>query len=192
MPSEPDITALLTAWTSGHAEALDELLPIVEGHLRSLAHHCMNGERTGHPLQTTALINEAYLRLVDIDRIGWQDRSHFFAMCARLMRRVLVDVARAHRSRKRGCGLPGESLDPDLLAREDRREDVVAIDEALDALAAVDSRKAQVVELRFFGGLSVQETAELLGVSVETVMRDWRLARVWLLRQLTLDQSDAR
>jgi RNA polymerase sigma factor (TIGR02999 family) len=144
----------------------------------------MARERGGHTLQTTALVNEAYLRLVDLSRVRWQDRAHFFAMSARLMRRVLVDHARSRASRKRGGGAVRVSFDEALGVSEERGADLVALDDALEALAAVDPRKSQVVELRFFGGLSLDEAAESLHVSPETVARDWRLAKVWLLREL--------
>jgi RNA polymerase sigma factor (TIGR02999 family) len=144
----------------------------------------MGRERRGHTLQTTALVNEAYLRLVDLSRVEWQDRAHFFAMSARLMRRILVDHARSRAFQKRGGGAKRVSFDEALVVSEDRGADMVALDDALQALAAFDARKSRVVELRFFGGLSVAETAEALHVSPETVMRDWRLAKVWLLREL--------
>ncbi len=143
----------------------------------------MGNERVGHSLQATALVNEAYLRLVDIHKVQWQNRAHFFAMSARLMRRILVDSARSRKYQKRGAGAQKVSLDEGLLIVEPGR-DLVALDDALEALARVDERKSKVVEMRFFGGLSVEETAEALGVSVDTVMRDWKLARVWLLREL--------
>lgn len=158
-------------------------MPLVHGELRRLARRQMAGERSGHTLQTTALVNEAYMRLVDLDRVKWQDRAHFFAMSARLMRRILVDHARLRRSQKRGGSSTQIAFD-ELAIATDRRRDLVALDDALEALAALDPRKAQVVELRFFGGLSVPETAEALGVSPQTVMRDWRLAKVWLLREI--------
>jgi RNA polymerase sigma factor (TIGR02999 family) len=179
-----DVTGLLVAWGRGDESALDELMPIVHGELRRLARRLMRGERGNHTLQTTALVNEAYLRLVDISRVRWQDRAHFFAMSARLMRRILVDHARSRKYLKRGGMLRRVSLDEALVVSE-RGTDLVALDDALDALAAVDQRKSQVVELRFFGGLSLEETAEALQVSAETVGRDWRLARTWLWRELS-------
>jgi RNA polymerase sigma factor (TIGR02999 family) len=179
-----DVTGLLVAWGRGDESALDELMPIVHGELRRLARRLMRGERGNHTLQTTALVNEAYLRLVDISRVRWQDRAHFFAMSARLMRRILVDHARSRKYLKRGGMLRRVSLDEALVVSE-RGTDLVALDDALDALAAVDQRKSQVVELRFFGGLSLEETAEALQVSGETVGRDWRLAKAWLLRELS-------
>lgn len=175
----------MVAWAGGDESALDRLIPLVDSELRRLAHHYIRGERTGHTLQTTALVNEAYLRLVDSSRVQWQNRAHFFAVSAQLMRRILVDYARARRSQKRGGGLEQVSLDGAPPIACEREPDLVALDEALSALAAIDDRKSRVVELRFFGGLSVEETAEVLQVSPETVMRDWRLAKSWLLRELS-------
>ena len=183
-PSPSHITDLLVAWSGGDEHALETLMPLVHGELRRLARRQMAGERQGHTLQTTALINEAYLRLVDLTRVRWQDRAHFLAMSARLMRRILVEHARSRLYAKRGGGAATVSLDESLVVTNDARPDLVALDDALQALAAVDVRKSQVVEMRFFGGLSVEETAEALCVSPETVMRDWRLAKVWLLREL--------
>jgi RNA polymerase sigma factor (TIGR02999 family) len=175
---------LLLAWRGGDPGALDTLVPLVYAELRRLAHRQMRGERIGHPLQTTALVNEAYLRLVDSHRVHWQNRAHFFAIAAGLMRRVLVDAARARESLKRGGKAVHVSLDdaPGLSRTPD--VDVIALDHALEALADLDARKSQVVELRYFGGLSVDETAEALGVSPETVTRDWRMAKLWLVREL--------
>jgi len=182
--SPSHVTDLLVAWSGGDQQALEKLMPLVHGELRRLARRQMAGERQGHTLQTTALINEAYLRLIDLTRIRWQDRAHFLAISARLMRRILVDHARTRQYAKRGGGAAKVSFDEALEVSSDARPDLVALDDALQALAAVDSRKSQVVEMRFFGGLSVEETAQALGVSPETVMRDWRLAKVWLLREL--------
>ncbi|HEX4347727.1 MAG TPA: sigma-70 family RNA polymerase sigma factor [Vicinamibacterales bacterium] len=179
------MTALLVAWGGGDESALERLVPVVHAELRRLARQQMANERQGHTLQTTALVNEAYLRLVDLKRIRWQDRAHFLAMSAKLMRRILVDHARTRAAAKRGAGripVPIEDID---VAVAERPVDLVALDEALDGLAAADARKAQVVEMRFFGGLSVEETAEALGVSSETVKRDWRIAKTRLLRDLT-------
>jgi RNA polymerase sigma factor (TIGR02999 family) len=178
-----DITELLLAWGEGDKDAFHKLTPLVYAELHRLAHHYMAGERTGHTLQSTALVNEAYLRLVQTSRVQWQSRAHFFAVSAQLMRRILVDFARSRQYAKRGGKAPVVSLDDVPLAIEGCAE-LVALDDALNALAALDQRKCQVVELRFFGGLSVEETAEVLRVSVETVMRDWRLAKVWLRREL--------
>ncbi len=181
----PHVTELLLAWGRGDRSALDELMPLVHQELRRLARSQMRGERDNHTLQTTALVNEAFLRLVDLRRVRWQDRAHFLALSARLMRRVLVDHARSRNYQKRGGGAVAVGLDDVLVAVPERGADLVALDEALEDLARVDPRKSQVVELRFFGGLSVDETAEALHVSPETVKRDWRLAKVWLLRELS-------
>ncbi len=177
------MTQLLLAWRNGDPAALEELTPLVYAELRRLARHYMGNERVSHTLQATALVNEAYLKLVDIHKVQWQNRAHFFAMSARLMRRILVDSARSRKYQKRGAGAQKVSLDEALLVVEPGR-DLVALDDALEALAQVDERRSKVVEMRFFGGLSVEETAEALGVSVDTVMRDWKLAKVWLLREL--------
>lgn len=183
-PLSQQVTQLLMAWGTGDESALRQLMPLVHAELRRMARRQMRREREDHTLQTTALVNEVYLRLIDVSRIRWQDRAHFFAMAARLMRRVLVDHARSRRYQKRGGGAVRVSLSHALEMQEERAPDIVALDDALDALAKVDARKSRVVELRFFGGLSVAETAEALGVSPETVMRDWRLAKAWLLREL--------
>ena len=185
-PSPPPahVTALLVAWGGGDDAALEQLMPLVHTELRRLARREMSRERPGHTLQTTALVNEAYIRLIDLSRVRWQDRAHFFAMSARLMRRILVDHARARRSQKRGGGVPNVSIDEANVIAPERGLDLVALDDALQALSTVDERKGRVVEMRFFAGLSVEETAEALHVSAETVMRDWRLAKVWLLREL--------
>jgi RNA polymerase sigma-70 factor (ECF subfamily) len=180
-----NVTALLIEWRSGRAGAEQLLLPLVHEELRRIAKRHMAGERPDHVLQATALVNEAYLRLVDARRVQWQDRAHFFAMAARLMRRVLVDFARAQRNQKRGGALHRVTLDEHLQVGSESREDVIAIDAALRSLAAQYERKAQVVELRFFGGLSVEETAEALNISQETVMRDWKFAKNWLMRELS-------
>jgi len=159
-------------------------MPMVEGELRRIARRCMAGEKAGHSLQATALVNEAYLRLVDAQRVRWQDRSHFLAMSARLMRRVLVDHARGRRYQKRGGGAQRVTLVDGLAGTDERPHDLVALDDALEALARSNERKAQVVELRFFGGLTLEETAHVMGVSADTVDRDWKLAKAWLLREL--------
>jgi RNA polymerase sigma factor (TIGR02999 family) len=176
---------LLIAWSGGDSSALDALIPLVHGELLRLARRQMKREREGHTLQTTALVNEAYLRLVDLSRIRWQDRAHFFAMSARLMRRILVDHARSRRYLKRGGGAVRVSFDEALAVSRESAADLVALDDALQSLARIDPRKGQVVELRYFGGLSVDETAEVLHVSPETVMRDWRLSKAWLLREVS-------
>jgi RNA polymerase sigma-70 factor, ECF subfamily len=178
-----DVTGLLNAWCGGDQSALDRLVPLVYAELRRVAHHRMRAERPD-VLQTTALIHEAYLRLVDASRVRWQNRAHFFAVSAKLMRQVLVDAVRTRRSRKRGGGVHHVSFDEALVAAPDRGSALVALDAALDALAKVDPRKSQVVELRYFGGLSVEETAEVLQVSEQTVTRDWRMAKLWLGREL--------
>jgi RNA polymerase sigma factor (TIGR02999 family) len=165
-------------------------MPVVQAELHRLAHGFMRGEHAGHTLQTTALVNEAYLRLVDLERVRWQDRVHFFSMSARLMRRVLVDFARARGARKRGDGAQRVDLDDTMLVSEDACERVVDLDEALDALAKIDERKCRVVECRFFGGLTNDEIADALDVSPETVIRDWKFARAWLARELAESPRD--
>ena len=180
-----EVTRLLLAWNEGDEGALEKLVPQVYQELRRLARHRMRRERPDHTLQTTALINEAYLRLVDLRNVQWQNRALFFALCARLMRRILVDFARSRQYAKRGGGGQPVSLDESLVVSPAHATDLVAVDEALKALTKVDARKAQVVELRFFGGLTVEECAEVLKVSPETVRRDWRLAKAWLLRELS-------
>lgn len=184
-----DVTVLLRAWSDGDESALDRLLPLVEAELRRLARGYMGRERRGHTLQTTAVVNEAFLRLTDARSVRWQDRAHFLGISARLMRRVLVDHARARGYRKRGGGAQRVTLDEGLVAAPDPGLDVLALDRALEALAKVDARKSRTVELRFFGGLTVEETAEVLHVSTDTVKRDWRLAKLWLLRELEGDGS---
>ena len=182
--SPRDITQLLLAWNQGEEKALDRLVPVVYAELRRLAHRYMRQERADHTLQTTALVHEAYQRLIHSSRVQWQNRAHFFAISAQLMRRVLVDFARARRYQKRGGEALRVSLDAAGEVACETGKDLVAVDDALSALSAVDSRKAKVVELRFFGGLSVEEAAEVLKVSPDTVIRDWRLAKVWLLNEL--------
>jgi RNA polymerase sigma factor (TIGR02999 family) len=185
MPDQPrGPTALLQAWGRGETAAFDELVPLVHNELRRLAKRYMARERPDHTLQATALVNEAYLRLIDLKQIRWQDRAHFFAMSARMMRRILVDFARARRNDKRGGGVAKITLDEALHVFERPGQDLVALDDALTALAAAHPRKSEVVEMRFFGGLSVEETAEALQVSVDTVKRDWRFAKLWLLQEL--------
>jgi RNA polymerase sigma factor (TIGR02999 family) len=177
-------SALLAAWGQGDQGAFDKLFPLVDAELRQLARRHMAREVAGHTLQATALINEAYLRLVGGPRVQWQNRAHFFAMAARLMRHILIDHARAKRNVKRGGDLRRVPLSDARLAAAGQGEDVIALDEALDALAALDPRRGRVVELRVFGGLSVAETAGVLKVSADTVMRDWKLAKAWLGREL--------
>jgi len=183
-----NLTTLLLAWGRGDEAALDQLIPLVHDELRRLARRHMARERVGHTLQATALVNEAYLRLIEVNQVRWQDRAHFFAMASRVMRRILVDAARARGYQKRGGGAKKVSLDEALLVSAEPPQSLIALDDALNALAAFDLRKSQVVEMRFFGGLSVDETAEALRVSADTVMRDWRLAKVWLLRELSGEQ----
>lgn len=179
-----EISELLLAWGGGDESALDRLMPLVYGELRRLAHRYMSQERPGHTLQTTALVNEAYLRLVNWREPHWQNRAHFFAVSAQMMRRILVDFARDKQTQKRGGEALQVSLSEASAFTVDRGADLVALDETLTALAKIDPRKAKVVEMRFFGGLSVKEVSEVLKVSEETVLRDWRLAKVWLLREL--------
>jgi RNA polymerase sigma-70 factor (ECF subfamily) len=187
---EHEITQLLQAWRQGDERALDKLTPQVYRELHRAARRCMSGERDGHTLQTTALINELYLRLSNLKPIDWRNRAHFFALCARQMRRILTDQARARQSHKRGDGAKAISLDDALIISPEPTADLVAVDDALNQLAKVDDRKSQVVTMRFFGGLSVEETAEVLKVSPETVARDWRLAKAWLMRELSGSKSD--
>jgi RNA polymerase sigma factor (TIGR02999 family) len=184
VPPSHQVTRLLVDWRNGDEGALEQLIPLVHDELRRVARRHMAHERVGHTLQATALVNEAYVRLIDVRQVNWQDRAHFFAMSSRLMRRVLVDFARSKGYQKRGGGAQKVSLDEALIVSSEPGADLVALDDALAALAAFDARKAQVVEMRFFGGLSVEETAEALKVSVDTVMRDWKLAKAWLLREL--------
>ncbi len=179
------VSLLLHAWRGGDESALDKLMPLVYSELRRLAHRYMMREKAGHTLQTTALVNEAYLRLVDLKQIEWQDRAHFFAIAASFMRRILVDFARSRGYRKRGGDVKKVSLDESLFASPEPGAELIRIDEALSALARFDARKAKVVELRFFGGMTEDETAEVLHVSRDTVKRDWRLAKNWLLCELT-------
>lgn len=187
--SARDVTGLLQAWRGGDEGARDRLIPLVYRELHGLAHHYMAGEQPDATLQTTALVNELYLRLVDVRRIGWTDRTHFFAVCANLMRRVLVDVARSRKAEKRGGRTVHVPIDEGVIPSPDQPIDILALDSALDRLAAFDARKSRVVELRFFGGLDVNETAVALDVSPQTVQRDWRLAKVWLLRELSQGDS---
>ena len=178
------MTDLLAASSDGDREALDRLLPLVERELHRLAHHYMGRERAGHTLQTTALVNEAYLKLCDQTRVRWQNRAHFFAIAAQTMRRILIDHARSRRYEKRGGGARPLPLDEAALLTDERAAELVALDEALGALERLDERKARVVELRYFGGLSVEETAHVLNLSPVTVIRDWNMARAWLAREM--------
>jgi len=188
-PRTGDLTALLTAWRRGDQTALERLTPLVYDELRRVARRHIRQERAGQTLQQTALVNEAYIRLVDASGIDWQDRTHFFSVSSRIMRRVLIDAARSRAARKRGGGLArtaGSEIELDQLParRSDRAAELCALDDALEALARMDPRRAHVIELRFFGGLSVEETADTLNVSPQTVMRDWKLARAWPTREL--------
>ena len=184
MPDElTQATGLLLKWGQGDETALDRLIP-VQRELHQIARRCMAGERAGHSLQATALVNEAYLRLINAKDVAWHDRAHFLAVAARVMRHILVDHARARHYQKRGGDAARVTLDEALVVASEPDQDFVALDEALIALAAVDARKSQVVEMRFFGGLSIDETAEALAVSRDTVKRDWNMAKLWLLREL--------
>jgi RNA polymerase sigma factor (TIGR02999 family) len=184
------ITHLLRAWSDGDPQALEQLLPLVDAELRRLAQSYMNRERRDHTLQPTALVNEAFIRLAGAQNIRWQDRAHFFGICARLMRRVLVDYARARGFQKRGARAEKVPVEEVSIPTPELPVDIVALDLALEALAIQDERKSRVVELRFFAGLSTEETAEVLGVSPDTVKRDWRMAKLWLLRQLEAGPSE--
>ena len=188
--STHEVTQLLRAWSEGEQTALEKLMPVVYAELHRIAQRYIAYERPGHTLQATALVNEAYLRLVDSAQATWQDRAHFFAVCAQLMRRILVDWARSRQAIKRGGEVQRLELEEALVVVEAPGSDLVALDEALKALAAMDPRKSQVVELRFFGGLSVEETAAVLKISAETVMRDWKFAKSWLRRELSGEKAD--
>jgi RNA polymerase sigma-70 factor, ECF subfamily len=188
--SKTGITQLLKAWGEGDGAALEELTPVVEDELRRIARRCMAKEKPGHILQSAALVNEVYLRLVDIQAVGWQDRAHFFAMCARLMRRILTDYARSRNYQKRGGGAVHVSLDEGLLVTSEKEAEIVVLDEALTRFALLYPRQSQVVELRFFGGLEVDEAAEALKISAVTVKRDWKFAKAWLLRAMSGDERD--
>jgi RNA polymerase sigma factor (TIGR02999 family) len=194
-PAAGDISTLLRAWSDGDQSALEKLTPVVNAELHRLARRYMKNERPGHSLQATALVNEAYMRLVDYERMQWQNRAHFFAVSSQLMRRILVDHARL-RNLKRGAGVRHVSLDEAVLAAGgqdvDTETDIAALDDALNVLARLDPRKVQIVEMRFFGGLSVEEAAEVLKVSSVTVKRDWRAAKAWLYRELTRGSAHGR
>jgi len=185
LPSTHEVTQLLKAWTAGDQQALEKLTPLVYDQLHRVAKRYMAGQRLGHTLQTTALVNEVYLKLVDCGQVNWQDRAHFLAVSAQLMRRILIDFARSRGYQKRGGRVPHISLNEAPSLGKETDPNIVALDDALKALAKVDGRKSTVVELRFFGGLSIEETAEVLKVSAETIVRDWRLARAWLMRELS-------
>lgn len=184
-----EITELLRAWRSGDDEALGQLMPVVYERLRRIAHAQMRAERAGHPLQTTALVHEVYLRLAKAAEIDWRDRAHFYAVCAQMMRRILLDIARERRAAKRGGGTLQIALGAQEGSTDPKSVDILDLDDALSRLAEFDARKARLVELRFFGGLEIKETASVLGVSEETVSRDWRLSKAWLLRELTGEKN---
>jgi RNA polymerase sigma-70 factor (ECF subfamily) len=185
LSSSENVTGLLIDWRNGDQSAYERLVPMVYAELHRLAHHYMSRERADHTLQTTALVNEAYVRLVDQKRTNWQNRAQFFGICAELMRRILVDYARQQQYQKRGGGAQKVMLEETLHIVEEKTMDLVALDEALENLAKFDSRKARVVELRFFGGLNVEETAEVMGIHANTVIRDWTAARSWLFKAVT-------
>ncbi len=184
-----EITQLLQAWCEGEQAAQEKLIPLVYAELHRLAHHYMIGERAGHLLQTTALVNEAYLRLVDVNQVRWRDRTHFYAMAATMMRRILVDLARTRMTYKRGGDLQQVELDESAVLSSEPDTRLVELDEALNSLASFDPRKAQVVELRFFGGMTEEETAEALKISIDTVKRDWTIAKAWLYREMRPGRS---
>jgi RNA polymerase sigma factor (TIGR02999 family) len=188
----PRVTELLLAWGDGDQSALNQLIPLVHAELRQIAARYMARERLGHTLQPTALVNEVYLRLVDVDRVRWQNRAHFLAVAARLMRRILVDFARTRRYQKRGGGGERVTFDEALVIDVGRGHDLLALDDALDGLARVDDRQSQIVVMRFFAGLTVEEIAGVLGISPATVMRDWKLAKSWLLRELDRTNQEAK
>jgi RNA polymerase sigma factor (TIGR02999 family) len=190
MPSASEVTQLLIAWSDGDQSALEKLTPLVQAELYRLAKRYMAQEAQGHTLQATALVNEAYLRLIDWKTVRWQNRAHFFGVSANLMRRILVDYARSRNYQKRGGGTHKVPLDEAAVVSEDRAPDFVALDDALNTLAEVDPRKCKIVELRFFGGLSVEETAEVLRISPRTVMREWSLAQAWLYREMCREDKD--
>ena len=183
-PSRHEVTQLLLAWSSGDQTALDKLTPLVYDELRRMAHRYMSRERPGHTLQTTALVNEAYLRLVNREAVEWQNRAHFFAIAAQVMRHILVDHARSHAYAKRGGGTRTISLDEAMLVSQERAAEVVALDEALKGLADIDPQQSRIVELRFFGGLTIEETAAVLQLSAATIKREWSTAKAWLYHEL--------
>jgi RNA polymerase sigma factor (TIGR02999 family) len=190
IPSSGEVTRMLRAWRGGDHSALDRLTPLVEAELRRLAHHYLARERSDHTLQTTALINEAWVRLIDWQQVSWQSRAHFFGVSARLMRYILVDFARRRKQHKRGGRAPHVSLDDAAAVSVDRGDDLVALDDALQALARYDARKCQIVELRFFGGLTVNETAEVMSLSPITIIREWNKAKAWLYQELKPEPDD--
>jgi RNA polymerase sigma-70 factor, ECF subfamily len=184
-PASHEVTQILVDWGNGDQKALDKLLPLVNAELRKLAGQYMRRERQGHTLQTSALVNEAYLRLIDQQRVQWQNRAQFLGVAAQLMRRILIDYARSRHYQKRGGGALKVSLDETVAATEAQSAELLAVNEVLEKLSLMDARKGRIVELRFFGGLTEQETAEVIGISLPTVQREWRAAKAWLLRMLT-------
>jgi RNA polymerase sigma factor (TIGR02999 family) len=188
--SPQEITHLLIEWSNGSRDALEQLFPLVYEELRRLAHRYMSRERRGHTLQTTAVVNEAYLRLIDQKHVQWQNRAHFFAIAAQMMRRILITHAQSHAYAKRGGGAPRVSLDEAAIMSDERAGELLALDDALMGLTAIDPRRSQVVELRYFGGLSNEEIAEVLKISLNTVTRDWNVARAWLYREMSKEQQD--
>jgi RNA polymerase sigma factor (TIGR02999 family) len=190
IPASQGVTQLLVDWSNGDQAALHKLLPLVNAELRQLAKRYMRRENPGHTLQTSALVNEAYIRLIDQQQVRWQNRAHFFGIAAQLMRRILIDHARSHHYAKRGGGALRVSLDETAAVTNARAAELLAVDEALEKLTAMDARKGRIVELRFFGGLTEEETAEVIGISSPTVQREWRAAKAWLHRMLTDEKSD--
>lgn len=188
--SSQEVTDLLRDWRNGDQKVLERLMPLVYQELHRAAHRYMARERTGHTLQTTALVNEVYLRLFALKEVSWQNRAHFLAVCARMMRQILTEYARSRLRLKRGGGRVDVCFDSNLIIFKEPRVDLLALDDALTGLAAFDQRKSKVVELRFFGGLTAEEAAEALGVSIETVHRDWKVAKVWLLHELSAERLD--
>jgi RNA polymerase sigma-70 factor, ECF subfamily len=189
-PSPHELTELLIAWGNGSQDALEQLFPLVYEELRRLAHRYMRRERPGHSLQTTAVVHEAYLRLIDQKHVQWQNRAHFFAIAAQMMRRILITHAQSHAYAKRGGGALKVSLDETAILSKERAGELIALDEALNSLSAIDPRRSQVVELRFFGGLSNEEIAEVMKISPNTVTRDWNVAKAWLYREMSKEQAD--
>ena len=187
-PTTHEVTQLLIDWSNGDKTALDKLVPLIHEELRRLAHHYMSRERPGHTLQTTALVGEAYLRLVNRKEVQWKNRAHFFAIAATLMRNILVDHARSHAYAKRGGGARQIELDEAMVVSQERAADVVALDEVLKELATLDEPQSRIVELRFFGGLTIEETAEAMGTSPTTIKREWRTARAWLYDRLSTNE----
>jgi len=184
-----EVTQLLIEWSNGDKAALDKLMPLIYDELRRLAHYYMSREHPGHTLQTTAVVNEAYLRLVNRKRVRWQNRAHFFAIAAQLMRSILVDHARSHAYAKRGGGARKMALDEALIISQERAAEVVALDEALGQLAEIDPRQSRIVEMRFFAGLTIEETAEVLSLSPATIKREWSTAKAWLYHELNKSDS---